>query len=351
VSQPLVKVIVPCFRYAGWLEGCVSSALNQPGVDVRVLVIDDCSPDDTPAVGRALVASDDRIEYRRHRQNMGLIATANEGLDWADDGDYTVLLSADDLLVPGSLQRAAEVMEASPTVGMVYGRARYAHVGRPLPSAAGRWRRTDVWAGERWIRLRCRSGHNCISSPEVVVRTAVQRAVGHYDPACFHTSDMNMWLRIAAISDIAYIKGIPQAIYRIHGDSMLRSDRDPMLDLRERRAAFESFFSSCEHLLDDAEGLRAMAGQALARQALWVASRAVDRRLTDGPNALPVDELTEFALEAYPDARRLREWRGLRLRLAIGPGRSLWFFPFVLTGAAHRARVHADRIRRIATRV
>jgi hypothetical protein len=344
MRRPRVKVIVPCYQYAGWLEGCVASALDQPGVDVRVLIVDDASPDNTPAVAERLMDRDSRVEYRRHAANSGLITTANEGLDWADDGDYTVLLSADDLLVTGSLQRATAVMAASSNIGMVYGRAPYAHVGRPLPSTGGRWRRTAAWPGQDWIRLRCRFAHNCISSPEVVVRTAVHRAAGRYDPECVHASDLNMWLRIAAISDVALIKGVPQAIYRIHSDSMLRSNRHPMLDLHERRAAFDSFFASCETLLKDAEDLRRMTGRALARHALWMASRAVDRGLTDGPNGLPIDNLIAFALEVYPDARRLQEWRGYRVRSMIGSGRSRWFFPFIVTGAAHRARYHARRI-------
>lgn len=348
MTRPLVKIIVPCYRYANWLEGCVASALDQPGVDVRVLIVDDCSPDDTPVVGSALSAKDARVTYRRNAENMGLIGTINRGLDWADDSDYTVVLSADDLLVPGSLRRATSVMEASPNVGLVYGRARYAYVGLPLPSTRGRWRHTAVWSGQKWIRILCRSAHNCISSPEVVVRTSVHRAAGKYDPACVHTSDLNMWLRIAAISDVAFIKGVPQAIYRIHGDSMLRSDPDPLLDLRERWKAFDSLFASCGPVLEAREHLRTTVSRTLARQALWIASRAFDRGLTDGPGALPVDELIAFALDVCPDAQRLREWHGLRLRRMIGSGRSSWFFPFVVTGAAHRARFHARRIQGMA---
>jgi hypothetical protein len=351
MNRPVVKVIVPCYGYAHWLKGCVMSALDQPSVDVRVLIVDDCSPDDTPAVARALVARDERVQYRRNEQNLGLIGTVNDGLKWADDSDYTVVLSADDLLVRGSLGRATRVMEAAPNIGLVYGRARYAHVDRPLPSTRGRWRRTVVWSGADWLRLRCRSAYNCISSPEVVVRTSVHRAAGSYDPGCFHTCDMNMWLRIAAFADVAYIKGAPQALYRIHSDSMLRSDPDPLVDLRERRAAFQSMFTSCAHLLDDAEELRAMVNRRLARQALWAASRTMDRGVSDQRGAAKIEELVEFALEVYPAASGLREWRGLQLRRRIGAGRSLWFFPFVLTGAAHRARVHYNRMRWIATGV
>jgi hypothetical protein len=158
-----------------------------------------------------------------------------------------------------------------------------------------------------------------------------------------------MWLRIAAVSDVAYLKGVPQAIYRVHSDSMLRSNRDPLVDLHERRAAFDSFFASCGTLIDDAEHLQRMVGRALARQAFWRASRALDRGLTDGADALPVDGLVTFALEVCPDASRLREWHGLRVRRMIGPGRSRWFVPFLLTGAAHRARGYAQGIRWITS--
>ena len=344
MSGPSVGVIVPCYRYAEVLEGCVTSVLAQAGVDLRVLIIDDCSPDDTPQVAARLMQRDARVESRRHDVNQGLIATANEGLRWAADFDYTVLISADDLLVPGALARATTVMESSPRVGMVYGHAPYAYAGRPLPQARGRWRGTRSWNGEDWIRSVCRRAHNCISSPEVVVRTSVQQVVGEYDRACYHTSDLNMWLRVAATADIAYIRGVPQAIYRINPEGMLRRDSGDMLHLRNRLAAFDRFFERCAPLLADAGALHALARRQLARQALWRASRAYDRDLVSGPDRLPVDELVAFAIEICPEVRRLREWHGLQLRRRIGAGRSIWFPPFVATGAAHRARGHVSRL-------
>ena len=361
-TLPTVSVIVPCFNYGHLLEGCLASVLSQEGVEVRVLVIDDRSTDDSAATAARLAECDERVELRLHTENMGLIATANEGLEWAA-GEYVVLLSADDLLVPGSLRRASEVMAKYPNVGMVYGKTLQAVEGRPFPEpsgrweSSGRWRSTKVWTGADWVRIRCRSTYNCISSPEVVVRNSVQRAVGGYDPACHHSSDLNMWLRIAAVADIAYVRGAPQAVYRVHSDSMLRSAASTMVDLRERRVAFDSFFASrppqpggsdrpppgggpgLDHL--ETERLRQMAARTLARQALWRASRAVDQGAADRE----VQELTGFALDVYPEAPRLREWRGLRLRQWIGAGRSLWFPPFVATGAAHRLRSHAIRMR------
>lgn len=344
MGLPRVSVIVPSYNYASVLEGCVESVLSQDGVEVRVLIVDDCSPDRTEAVGRALADRDARVELRRHAANRGLIATANEGLAWAD-GDYVVLLSADDLLTPGALARATQVMEEHPRVGLVYGRAPYWREGRPPPRATGRWRGTTIWPGREWIRLRCRSAQNCISSPEVVVRASVQRSVGGYEPACTHASDLNMWLRIAARADVAYVRGVPQAIYRVHAASMLRSSNTVMRDLRERRTAWDAFFDACGGELDGASELRSMATRALARQSLWRASRAIDRNLLGGEDGQPVDELVDFALDVHPGARRLREWHGLRMRRLLGPGRSRYFPLFMATGAAHRMHLHLSRMR------
>src|SRR3954447_20909731 len=126
-----VDVYVPCYNYGRFLRQCVESVLTQAGVDVRVLILDDCSRDDSEAVGRQLAAEDPRVEYRRHAVNQGHIRTYNEGIDWLS-GDYCLLLSADDMLVPGALARAATVLDRHPEVGLTHGRA----VWTPHPEAA-----------------------------------------------------------------------------------------------------------------------------------------------------------------------------------------------------------------------
>jgi glycosyltransferase involved in cell wall biosynthesis len=371
VRRPLVKVIVPCYGYAAYLDECVESVLDQDGVDVRVLIVDDRSPDDTPSVAGRLAAGDERVEYRRHEENVGLIRTANEGLEWAEDSDYVVIISADDMLVPGSLRRATSVMEAHPEVGLVYGRAVQFASGEPLPDLGRRWRGTRIWSDEGWIRLplpradrwrgtkfwrgadwirvRCRSGYGCISSPEAVVRTSVARRVGPYDVEAGHMSEVNMWLRVATVSDIAYVRGIAQALYRIHRESMSRTmltaDSGPIVEITDRRTAFESFFAGDGAKLPNSAELKETVSRTLARQALWRASRTWDRGTVREDSGHSVQELVDFALSVYPDARRLREWRGLRLRERIGAGRTLWFPLFLVTGAGHRLRSYYDRLR------
>ena len=49
-----VDIVVPCYNYGRYLRQCVDSLLTQEGVDVRVLIIDDCSTDDSPEIARAI---------------------------------------------------------------------------------------------------------------------------------------------------------------------------------------------------------------------------------------------------------------------------------------------------------
>src|SRR5580692_6786433 len=108
-----IDVIVPCYNYGRFLDQCVNSVLGQVGVDVRVLVIDDASPDNTAEIAAALAREDPRVNVVRHNKNKGHIKTYNEGIEWAS-ADYMLLLSADDYLLPGALARATKLMNAHP---------------------------------------------------------------------------------------------------------------------------------------------------------------------------------------------------------------------------------------------
>jgi glycosyltransferase involved in cell wall biosynthesis len=312
-----VDVVIPCYNYARYLRACVQTALAQPGVNVRVLLIDDASTDETAELGQELAATNSSVEFHRHLKNKGHIATYNEGLlDWSTS-DYTVLLSADDLLTPGSLSRAVQVMEADKTIGMVYGRAIHFFHEDELPEVqAGKFSYTK-YLGAKWLEGRCRSGYNVITSPEVVVRGNIQRAVGGYRPDLPHAGDLEMWLRIAAVSNIAYVRDVPQAFYRVHSASMQRTKyQSSLIDFVQRKAAFDSFFRHWKDQTGNGSRLNDLANRALAREALWDVCRAYDHNRIDHAR---LDELVEFALTAYPKATSLSEYAALRRRRLLGP--------------------------------
>jgi glycosyltransferase involved in cell wall biosynthesis len=311
-----VSVVIPCYKYGHFLEEAVSSVLDdQPGVDVRVLVIDDASPDDSAEQALKIAARDPRVEVLVHEANKGNIATYNEGLlEWAD-GDYCVLMSADDRLTPGALRRARDLLDAHPEVGFVYGHARWFWQDRPTPTARTTLRGWSVWPGEWWLERRLRQGENCITSPEVVVRTALQKRVGGYDPALPHAGDQEMWMRLAANGDVGFLRGVDQAFYRVHGQNM-RTSFSQLMDLRQKRQAFDVTFDLYGDRLSDRRRLRDGVRRRLSREALFIAARSYDLGTAD-PQV--VDELVEFALDCWPAANRLPAYHTLRLRRRLDP--------------------------------
>ena len=116
-----VTVVVPCYKYGRYVTECVTSILANTEVDIDIHVIDDASPDDSWSVVQRLPELDERIRVERNERNLGLIGTANAGVLTAP-GDYVILLSADDALAPGWLDRAVAVLENNPRAALAYGR-------------------------------------------------------------------------------------------------------------------------------------------------------------------------------------------------------------------------------------
>jgi hypothetical protein len=232
------------------------------------------------------------------------------------EADYCVLLSADDLLVPNALSRAIEVMEADPRIGMVYGHAHQFERNDELPEFPTSPHGVTRWAGSTWLEERCRAGYNVISSPEVVMRLSVQRTIGGYRTELPHSGDLEMWLKAAAVSDIAYIRGVPQACYRVHPQSMLRTNYNTALsDLRQRKAAFDFFFADYCTVLQRSSQLQRLANRSLAISALWSACSAYDSNQVKERSA---EELVSFAFEAYPQSASLKAFAALRRRRRLG---------------------------------
>ena len=321
-----VSVVIPCYKYGHFLEEAVTSVLDdQEGVDVRVLIIDDASPDDSAEMARKIAARDPRVEVTVHPSNKGNIATYNEGLlEWAD-GDYCVLMSADDRLTPGALRRARDLLDAHPGVGFVYGHPLWIMNGAPLPTARTRVRGRSVWPGQWWLERRFRDAENPITAPEVVVRTSLQKQVGGYDARLPHAADMEMWLRLAANADVGFIRGADQAYYRLHEQNM-RKASNALTDLRGRRLVFEVVLERCGERLSEATRLSGLMGRALGRQALWAAAGAYHPA---SPEQTSVDELLAFAVDCWPEVSRLPLYRSLQRRESIGPRAMLCLQPFI----------------------
>jgi glycosyltransferase involved in cell wall biosynthesis len=311
-----VDVFVPCYGYGHYLTQCVESALLEQSVDVRVLILDDASPDNTPDIGMELAARDARVTYVRHATNKGHIATYNEGIDWAS-GDYLLLLSADDFLLPGALARTTRLMENAPEVGFAFGKALVRHEDGslepvyPLGSAGG----DRILSGYQFVDLS--GATNIVPTPTAVVRSELQKSAGGYRRDLPHSGDQEMWLRLAARASVGYVDA-ELAVYRKHASNMSSAYFAAMLpDIEQRKAALDRFFNESAHLLPDAARLRGKLYAELAQLSVKQASIAFNNGDTELSR-----ELSRLSRAMHPDIVSSAPW--LRLSVKRGLGHRTW---------------------------
>lgn len=309
-----IDVIVPCYRYGQFLRECVQSVLSQSGLDIRVLIINDASPDNTADIAGDLLREDSRIRYLQHDTNKGHIYTYNEGIDWASS-DYLLLLSADDYLLPGALQRAVALMERHHQVGLTFGNAVEIDPqgGKGLTNCLVCQDGERILTGAEFIAL---SGpRNIVPTPTAVVRTALQKKVGGYRKELPHAGDMELWFRLATHGPVGFVESA-QAVYRRHASNMSLSYavQRYLPDLEQRKAALDCFFESCGPIVPNSVRLRRTMFYILALDAVGLASSAFN----DGELVL-ADQLSAFAIRSCVEVKRSWAWAMLTCKRRMGP--------------------------------
>lgn len=159
---PRVVLVIPTFNRARLVGHAIDSALSQDYPDVRVVVVDDGSTDDTSAAV-ARFAAEPRVRVVWRERNGGVMAAKNSGIDALPaDCDYFGILDSDDVLVPSAIGVLVRAFEASRTpLSQVFGWCADADTGEytgVAPHRAGPITYQDAlcgrFEGEFWQLIR-----------------------------------------------------------------------------------------------------------------------------------------------------------------------------------------------------
>jgi glycosyltransferase involved in cell wall biosynthesis len=275
-----VDVAIPCYEYGRFLRDCVVSVLTQRIRDLRVLIIDNASTDNSLEIAQQLAAEDPRVEVVAHGRNLGHHASFNEGIDWAR-AKYFMILCADDLLAPNCLPRAVSFMEEHPDVHLTYGRYLNTSAEDPMPQIepCAQEEKWQILTGREFLECFCRGGPRFDIGNAMVVRTSVQKQVGYYRPALLYVDDVEMWLRFACFGALAGTSSL-RSIFRSHQSNRSNSVANAHEWHMYFEAAFDSFFAHEGACLPDSKWLHRLARRSLAEQAYWGGLSAVCRGQT-----------------------------------------------------------------------
>ena len=296
-----ISVVIPTYNRARLLPRAIESARNA-GSDVEVIVVDDCSTDDTPEV----CASISGIRYVRMQTNGGLANARNAGIA-ESSCEFVAFLDDDDLRLPGSLDKQLHALTNDDRIAFCYGQALIGDARRQLPT------------GEIYP-LRCPHGDifwdlledNFIPMPSVLARKSSLVSEGGFNTALKLIEDWDMWLRLSERHLVAAVEE-PVAIHR--------------------KAVAESgqMCSNAAEICKQALRVQQMAlGRPRARSSESAKRRRVQKKFRDRAYQILMTEATNSIHEGKPQSARSNILDAFRFRpfRTVASGRLFWLLSY-----------------------
>ena len=142
MDEPRISVVVPVYNAEPYLEECIASVLEQQGVALELILVDDASTDGSSAVCEAAAEANPSVVKYLLTKGLGVSAARNLGASEAR-GEFVCFADADDKLLPESLKMMLEIADSQPDVDIV----------------VGRFVRSEEWRveSEEW-RVKCEEG-------------------------------------------------------------------------------------------------------------------------------------------------------------------------------------------------
>ena len=221
---PTVSVIVPTHNMGHFLGSALQSVLSQSYRDFEIIVVDDGSTDNTSEVLARY--SLDAIIRCLHQENRGPSAARNAGIK-AARGRYIAFLDADDMWLPGKLDRQVAAMRQHPEATVVYCRFRYMDLHGNLLPCSTDWvlERTRETLYEELMYRNVISG----SDSAVLVRSSHLMEVGLFDEYLPTCEDQDLWRRLALRHQFCFLEDEVLVYIRRHPGSIQANLRQTTL--------------------------------------------------------------------------------------------------------------------------
>ena len=112
-----ISVVITSYNYEKYIKETIQSVLNQTYKDWELIIVDDCSSDNSVDVIKSF--NDSRIRLYINEENLGLAKTLKLGIEKAT-GDWIVFLESDDLINPDYITRKIQVIKNNNNISLVF---------------------------------------------------------------------------------------------------------------------------------------------------------------------------------------------------------------------------------------
>ncbi|HSY16902.1 MAG TPA: glycosyltransferase [Candidatus Acidoferrales bacterium] len=232
---PKVSVCIDVYNYADFLPKAIESALIQTFRDLEVIVVDDCSTDNSYAVACRYAERDDRVRVHKNPVNLGMVKNRNACLELAR-GEFVKFIHADDFLcAPDALEKLVGRMEGNPAASLVACAIHHVREnGSPQEGSPGHFTSKRYLAGTTVIARCLLEQKNLIGGPSATLFRRGLAARG-FDEKFFHAADQEMWFHLLEQGCFGHVDE-PLVAYRWHGRQQTEQDRGTLTQANDQRA-------------------------------------------------------------------------------------------------------------------
>src|SRR5437899_2495400 len=119
MNQPVISIVLPTYNGSKYIRASIESCLAQTFRDFELIIVNDCSTDDTAKIIGEYVEKDPRIKIIHNQFNKKLPLSLNTGFDIAA-GIYHTWTSDDNYYAPNALENLYGLLEKDKTIDFVY---------------------------------------------------------------------------------------------------------------------------------------------------------------------------------------------------------------------------------------
>jgi glycosyltransferase involved in cell wall biosynthesis len=212
-KAPTVSIIVPNYNHASFLGCRLDSIVHQEFVDYEVIVLDDASTDNSREI-MDCYRKDHQFRFIFNDQNSGsAFKQWQKGLNEAR-GEYIWFAESDDYAAPAFLSKLVSVLEANPSVGLVYCQSNLVDRNNVILGDACdwtddldrlRWRQDFFNEGRAEIRDFLSKKNTIPNASAVLLRSSVLKTIGDIDGSFKLCGDWFLWVQVLFHSNIAYV--------------------------------------------------------------------------------------------------------------------------------------------------
>ncbi len=237
--QPTISIVLPTYNGSKFIRTSIDSCLQQTFTDFELIIVNDCSTDDTASILKEYALQDKRIKVLKNRHNKKLPLSLNRGFE-AAKGKYFTWTSDDNYYAPNALQTMLNEFENDQhTTDLVY--ANYTII-----DDAGNVTGTRIFNNVYFSFFNWLGCGACF-----LYKAEIHKALNGYNPAAFLIEDYDFFVRAFLKYQFNYLPQTDLYFYREHAASLTSTQSSAIKDVS--KIFLERQLSGLEKKLDEHE--------------------------------------------------------------------------------------------------